>query len=295
MGEIIPSYLSFVESRRQNDKMKLLVLCIFVAGLAAIQAKKNYVCIELYKEPSTPATPAPPTPANCEKCRANAIALSLTQYCYIPECNEDNTFKAYQYDTVKDESFCFNIYGAEIEGTRQKGPAADCSVLPATTVAPIVRPCTAKKAELAIANPTGIEVVCTPDGFYEQVQCVTVGGEKKDGVLTGGAEFCWCTQLNGNMIPGTVKPKGANRVVECIRHVFIVPECPEVKSVKELIPYPGRRVPDDCGRYVTCAPERMYTCICGDGQYFDYENQQCDWAENVKCEADPERPEQKEP
>merc|ERR1712189_28109 len=76
--------------------------------------KKNYVCIELYKEPFAPGTPAPPTPANCEKCRADAIALSLTQYCYIPECNEDNTFKAYQYDKVKDESFCFNIYGAEI-------------------------------------------------------------------------------------------------------------------------------------------------------------------------------------
>merc|ERR1712121_333189 len=127
---------------RQNEAA---FLCIFVAGLAAIQAKKNYVCIELYKEPSAPGTPAPPTPANCEKCRADAIALSLTQYCYIPECNEDNTFKAYQYDKVKDESFCFNIYGAEIEGTRQKGPAADCTVVPASTVAPALNPCAAKQ------------------------------------------------------------------------------------------------------------------------------------------------------
>jgi len=258
--------------------MKLLVLCIFVAGLAAIQAKKNYVCIELYKEPSTPGTPAPPTPPDCEKCQADAIALSLTQYCYIPVCNEDNTFRAYQYDEVKDESFCFNIYGAEIEGSRQKGAGADCSVLPATTVAPPLNPCAAKKAALDIANPTGIVVSCDSNGFYTNVQCVKLGGE---------TEFCWCTQLNGNMIPGTVKPKGADRGAECTRHVGIKPECPALgNSVKELITYPGRIVPDECGRYVTCAPERTYTCICGDGQYFDYENQKCDWAENVKCEAE---------
>merc|ERR1712168_236807 len=185
-------------SRRRNHKMKLLVLCIFVAGLAAIQAKKNYVCIELYKGPLSPPTPTP-TPANCEKCRADAIALSLTQYCYIPVCNEDNTFKAYQYDTVKDESFCFNIYGAEIEGSRVKGFGADCSVLPATTVAPELNPCAAKQVALAISNPTGIVVVCDANGFYTNVQCVKVGGEM---------EYCWCTQLNGNMIPGTVKTKG---------------------------------------------------------------------------------------
>merc|ERR1712198_603018 len=271
----------------RSNTMKLLVLCIFIAGLAATQAKKCDLkkpeCVEIFTENETEGPEGPkPKPCDCRKCQADAIALSLTQYCYIPECNEDNTFKAYQYDKVKDESFCFNIYGAEIEGTRQKGPAADCTVLPETTVPPKVNPCAAKKAALAIANPTGIEVVCDANGFYTNVQCVKVAGE---------AEFCWCTQLNGNMIPGTVKPKGADRVAECTRHVGINHDC--YTSNPGLYLYPGRIVPDDCGRYITCAPERAYTCICGDGQYFDYVHQECNWAEKVQCEAEPV-PEQKE-
>merc|ERR1712126_679215 len=206
----------------RSNTMKLLVLCIFIAGLAATQAKKCDLkkpeCVEIFTENETEGPEGPkPKPCDCRKCQADAIALSLTQYCYIPECNEDNTFKAYQYDTVKDESFCFNIYGAEIEGTRVKGSGADCSVVPTTVVAPKLNPCAAKTAELAASgNPRGLVLDCDENGFYRNVQCC---GASEN-------EFCWCTQLNGNMIPGTVQPKGEDRTAECTRHVGIKPECP---------------------------------------------------------------------
>ena len=45
-------------------------------------------------------------------------------------CNEDNTFQTYQYDEAKNESFCYDYWGKEIEGSRVEGPGADCTVEP---------------------------------------------------------------------------------------------------------------------------------------------------------------------
>merc|ERR1712002_1430740 len=142
MGEIWnPSSIPFLPVSHFNARsntMKLLVLCIFIAGLAATQAKKCDLkkpeCVEIFTENETEGPEGPkPKPCDCRKCQADSIALSLTQYCYIPECNEDNTFKHYQYDSVKDESFCFTDCGAEVEGTRQEGPGANCVAPPKTT------------------------------------------------------------------------------------------------------------------------------------------------------------------
>ena len=88
-----------------------------------------YISIKINTFPLHPG-PIDPTkkPVDCEQCRADAIAQLLTQYCYIPICNEDNTFQNYQYDTVKNESFCYTYWGEEIKGSRVEGPGANCTV-----------------------------------------------------------------------------------------------------------------------------------------------------------------------
>merc|ERR1712126_169556 len=184
----------------RSNTMKLLVPCIFIAGLAATQAKKCDLkkpeCVEIFTENETEGPEGPkPKPCDCRKCQADAIALSLTQYCYIPECNEDNTFKHYQYDSVKDESFCFTDCGAEVEGTRQEGPGANCEAPPKTTAAPKLKPCAYKKSVLdSSGNPYKIEPTCDENGYFSNTQCWKQGPEP-------GQEYCWCTQRNGKIIP----------------------------------------------------------------------------------------------
>ena len=81
-------------------------------------------------------------------------------------------------------------------------------------MAPKLKPCAAKKAALALTgNPFKITPECDEDGFFTNNQCWRQGPAP-------GQEFCWCTQLNGEIIPGTfylavtkdVKP-------DCARHV----------------------------------------------------------------------------
>merc|ERR1719334_987054 len=76
--------------------MKLLVLCIFIAGLAATQAKKCDLkkpeCVEIFTENETEGPEGPkPKPCDCRKCQADAIALATqAKKCDLkkPECVE---------------------------------------------------------------------------------------------------------------------------------------------------------------------------------------------------------------
>jgi len=245
--------------------MKLALLCIFAAGIAATYAHDcefdGAQCVEIYSGPA-PSTPHFEPPVDCGKCRADAVALSITDMTFfVPECNAENQFAAYQYDASKDESFCYDAYGKEQKGSRVEGKGAVCQVVTvAPPPAPKPNPCAAKTAELEAGNPYNLVLSCNDEGFYNPVQC-------------SGAGYCWCTQVNGALIPNTFHATGTQ--FDCAHHLAIVPAC---KKTDELIPYPG-----DCARYFSCSPSGTYTCTCGPNQRFDHANQKCDWAENVLC------------
>jgi len=142
-------------------------------------------------------------------------------------------------------------------------------------------PCLFKSAVLADKG-SAFKPKCDDDGFFENKQCF-----KEDSMPD--VEHCWCTQLNGEIVPGTfVMTNSTTPIPDCARHAAIKPVCKENDA---LISYPGALNPEDCGRYISCAPQRMFTCTCGPGLYFDFENQICDWAMNVKCgESESELP-----
>merc|ERR1712002_778754 len=253
MGEIWnPSSIPFLPVSHFNARsntMKLLVLCIFIAGLAATQAKKCDLkkpeCVEIFTENETEGPEGPkPKPCDCRKCQA--------------------------------DSFCFTDCGAEVEGTRQEGPGANCVAPPKTTAAPKLKPCAHKKSVLdSSGNPYKIDPTCDENGYFSDTQCWKQGPEP-------GQEYCWCTQRNGKIIPGTFYVKNTKDAKpNCAAHVAVKPTCNKGDVLK---PYPIITSPEStCNRYISCAPERTWTCICGEGQHFDFAKQQCGWAKDVKC------------
>merc|ERR1711872_89376 len=351
-----------VFTSRQNNTMKLAVVFIVLTAFALAQAKKCNLkggqCVEFYTGmivgPTGPQLPKP----DCQKCRADAVARSVTEpKCFIPACKpkKPNEFMRYQYDpnagtgkgAKKGQSFRYTIYGVEIKGTRVDGKGANCKVKPAyckkaerntdrpgndikrvkapnfqackklclqtpgcvavtyrartkdcwlknkvgtprrvrgltSTTCPVdpkpappkLNPCAMKKIKLAKkGNPFNIRPDCDKKGNYKPVQCWKQGTKV-------GSEWCWCSQKSGRIIPGTFYKKSTkSRKPNCRRHINIKPKC---KKGDVLIPYPGNFAAD-CGRYISCSPDRVFTCICGAGQHFDFKNQRCDWAKDVKC------------
>merc|ERR1711872_314154 len=301
-----------VFTSRQNNTMKLAVVFIVLTAFALAQAKKCNLkggqCVEFYTGmivgPTGPQLPK----LDCQKCRADAVARSVTEpKCFIPACKpkKPNEFMRYQYDpnagtgkgAKKGQSFCYTIYGVEIKGTRvavtYRARTKDCWLknkvgtprrvrgLTSTTcpvdpkpAPPKLNPCAMKKIKLAKkGNPFNIRPDCDKKGNYKPVQCWKQGTKV-------GSEWCWCSQKSGRIIPGTFYKKSTkSRKPNCRRHINIKPKC---KKGDVLIPYPGNFAAD-CGRYISCSPDRVFTCICGAGQHFDFKNQRCDWAKDVKC------------
>merc|ERR1711872_1095974 len=123
-----------VFTSRQNNTMKLAVVFIVLTAFALAQAKKCNLkggqCVEFYTGmivgPTGPQLPKP----DCQKCRADAVARSVTEpKCFIPACKpkKPNEFMRYQYDpnagtgkgAKKGQSFCYTIYGVEIRHSRR--------------------------------------------------------------------------------------------------------------------------------------------------------------------------------
>merc|ERR1712121_456632 len=205
----------------------------------------------------------------CLKCKAQAFGDSLLDpKVWVPQCEQDGRFKAVQYHKAVDQSFCVGPDGKEIEGTRVSGSQIDCSK---HQVPAIVNPCEKRRQEF-IASGNPFKPVCDTEGYYKSSQCFK--------------GMCWCTMKNGQHIPATFHALNSKDTHNyCLAHHAIKPwvSCAAAPSHGFL------RHPLSCNRYIRCAPERVFTCVCPSGLSFNSQSLECDDSSYAQCMTDLEK------
>merc|ERR1719511_254425 len=209
----------------------------------------------------------------CPKCRTEAIIQFLSDpTCFVPVCTPDGSFRCAQYHEFKNESFCVNPAGVEVPETRVSGTEIDCSEHCKT--GPAANPCEAKRLR-AIASRDPFIPVCDKDGYFGEVQCYGA---------TDALKMCWCTQANGQLIPGSFHPAPGKPDL-CKDLLAGKPDCSKAG------PHGFMRHPFDCSMYWRCTPEMVYACHCPEGQFFNHEKCYCEWKKDVDCKApEPDTP-----
>jgi len=203
--------------------------------------------------------------AQCRKCRAEAQIQSLNDPdCYVPKCDEEGNFLCAQYHDAKNESFCVTPAGVEVPETRVSGKEIDCSAHCET--GPAANPCEAKRLR-AIASGDPFVPDCDEDGYFEEVQCYGA---------TDALKMCWCTQANGQLVPGSFHPTPKQPDL-CEDLLAVKPDCSKAGKAGFM------KHPFDCSMYWRCAPGRIFACHCPEGQFFNVPECRCDWKKNVIC------------
>ncbi|XP_048581312.1 uncharacterized protein LOC5512067 isoform X7 [Nematostella vectensis] len=108
---------------------------------------------------------------------------------FIPQCAENGTYDEVQ--CYEGACWCSDPHGYELPGTRSTQGTPDCSLVPANFTA-----CRRWRLRVlgADGGPVPVDVfvpVCEANGLFKKVQCSDTYG------------YCWCVDMNGNMISGT--------------------------------------------------------------------------------------------
>ncbi|XP_048580501.1 thyroglobulin isoform X2 [Nematostella vectensis] len=129
-------------------------------------------------------------PSPCQRMQAKQVYAPLSLGSYIPACKPNGSFDNIQYESTYGQSWCVDSEGKEKKGMRTAGliicppnaPLSRCHQTRQSIFSAIEH---AQSAPLFI--PT-----CRDDGSFADVQCHG---------LTGN---CWCVDMNGIEIPGSV-------------------------------------------------------------------------------------------
>jgi len=238
------------------------LLWIVVAGAAHVQAhakcggeegEEEAVCVPLdSREPEI---------VDCQLSRAKAVASSILDPTeWIPECDANNKFVKLQRleyrieeadGTVKEvnQTFCVDKHGDEYKNSRKDDPEiADCDGYKDADG------CSARAA-LASANNQTYIPACTADDQFQFKQCF------------GDHGWCWCSQADGNPIPGTFHHE---------KESLNQPACQMHREYeKTFTSCEGgigmEKHPFDHARYMWCSPGQIHSCLCPKHLIFDGE------------------------
>ena len=195
----------------------------------------------------------------CHREREEKEGRGLLLGQFIPECNEDGSYKAKQCHGSTGFCWCTTPEGTEIEGTRQRG-SVDCSK----------GVCHRARQEAESRGPSIGQFIpeCNEDGSYKAKQC------------HGSTGFCWCTSPDGQEVAGT-RQRSSN--IEC----FSKGACHRAKEEAESQgPRPGLFVPqcNDDGTYRSkqCHGSTGY-CWCTSPEGEEVQGSRQFGSENVNC------------